>query len=145
MSAETIVRLARTVAVSRGLLPDIILALIEQESAFDPWATRYEPAFYDKYVSPLVANADMSKTEARLRAFSFGLMQVMGQTAREAGYSEPLPKLFEPEVNLNVGCTVLLDKLKLVNFDLRLALLRWNGGGRPAYADEVMARMDRWA
>jgi len=43
-------------------------------------------AFFTKYVAPLYTNNKISATEAYARGFSWGLMQVMGQVARESGF-----------------------------------------------------------
>lgn len=145
MMRDQVIAIAREMATERDLDPALILAIIDQESSLDPWAIRYEPAFYDRYVSPLVANGNLSKTEARLRAFSFGLMQVMGQTARETSFPYPFPWLFDPATNIDLGCRVWKKKLERAHGEVRQALLYWNGGGNQAYDDEVLARMAQWA
>ena len=48
--------LARHAAETRALDPGLVCAVIEQESAWNPWAMRYEPAFFTKYVAPLYTN-----------------------------------------------------------------------------------------
>src|SRR5437899_12544316 len=78
--------LAQRAAEAEGLDPALVCAVVEQESAWNPWAMRYEPAFFTKYVAPLYTNNKVSATEAYARGFSWGLMQVMGQVAREAGF-----------------------------------------------------------
>jgi len=79
--------LARHAAEARALDPGLVCAVIEQESAWNPWAMRYEPVFFTKYVAPLYTNNKISATEAYARGFSWGLMQVMGQVAREIRFS----------------------------------------------------------
>jgi len=60
---------------------------------------RYEPAFFAKYVAPLYTNNKVGATEAYARGISWGLMQVMGQTAREKGASSLyLSTLCDPAV-----------------------------------------------
>lgn len=145
MTRDALVRLAVTVAREHDLDPPLVLAIIEQESAWDPWAMREERAFYEKWVSPLVANGNLSNTEARLRSFSFGLMQVMGQTARDtAGFAGKLPTLLDPEINLHVGCVVLQKKLQATDGDRHLALLKWNGGANTKYPGQVLARLPHY-
>jgi len=73
--------LARKTAV-HSLDPSLVCAVVEQESAWNPWAIRYEPAFFSKFVASLYTNNKIAATEAYARGFSWGLMQVMGQVAR---------------------------------------------------------------
>ena len=70
--------LARKAAVAQSLDPALVCAVVEQESAWNPWAIRYEPAFFSKYVASLYTNNKIAATEAYSRGFSWGLMQVMG-------------------------------------------------------------------
>jgi len=133
--------LATQKAIEAGLDPALICAIVEQESAWNPWAIRFEPAFYEKYVKPM----NLSDTEEYARSFSWGLMQTMGEVVRELGYKGPMAQLCDPEVSLEWGCKVFKKKLDRANGDVRRALLFWNGGGRPAYADEVLARVKNYA
>ena len=133
--------LARKAAAAQALDPVLVCAVIEQESGWNPWAMRYEPAFFTKYVAGLYTNNKISATEAYARGFSWGLMQVMGQVAREAGFEVPfLSALCDPEQGLAVGCKVLRKKLDAAGADATRALLAWNGGGNPNYAAQVLAR-----
>src|SRR5271155_1517669 len=98
-----LVNLARTIASAHGLDPALVCAVVEQESAWDAHAIRYEPAFRTRYVAPL----GLPPTEEIARSISWGLMQVMGQVAREHGFeSKFLSALCEPEFGLDTGCAV---------------------------------------
>ncbi len=133
--------LARKAAAAHSLDPVLVCAVAEQESGWNPWAMRYEPAFFSKYVAPLYTNNKISASEAYARGFSWGLMQVMGQVAREAGFDALfLSVLCDPEHGLTVGCKVLRKKLDAANGDATRALLSWNGGGNANYAALVLAR-----
>lgn len=139
----TLVSLAKKVAGTFGLEGALVCAVVEQESGWNPWAMRYEPAFLNKYVAPLYTANKISASEAWARGFSWGLMQVMGQVAREAGFDGAfLSALCDPQTGLSIGCKVLAKKLNgdLVKGDVRLGLLAWNGGGNPSYAAQVLAR-----
>ena len=137
--------LARRAAEAEGLDPTVVCAVVEQESNWNTWAIRYEPQFFAKYVAPLYTNNKVGATEAYARGFSWGLMQVMGQTAREMGVNSlHLSTLCDPAVGLAVGCKVLRKKLEGTGGDLRKGLLAWNGGGNPDYAVEVMGRMAKY-
>src|SRR3981081_4621543 len=96
--------LARRAAQAQELDPGVVCAVIEQESGWNPWAMRYEPAFFAKYVASLYTNYKITASEAYARGFSWGLMQVMGQVARENGFDEPfLSALCDPEQSLALG------------------------------------------
>jgi len=133
--------LARKAAASQSLDPALVCAVIEQESGWNPWAMRYEPAFFSKYVATLYTNNKISASEAYARGFSWGLMQVMGQVARETGFDAPfLSALCDPEQGLSVGCKVLRKKFDAMVGDTTRALLAWNGGANSTYAAQVIAR-----
>jgi soluble lytic murein transglycosylase-like protein len=139
-SAQLVI-LARRAAVAQSLDPAMVCAVVEQESAWNPWAMRYEPLFFAKYVASLYTNNKVSASEAYARGFSWGLMQVMGQVARETGFDALfLSALCDPEQGLAIGCKVLRKKFDALAGDPARALLAWNGGGNPAYAAQVLAR-----
>src|SRR5262244_1997825 len=96
-----LVALARKYANLHSLDPALVCAVTEQESSWNPWAMRYEPAFFAKYVAPLYTNNKVGASEAYARGFSWGLMQVMGQVAREFGFDGLfLSALCDPEQGL---------------------------------------------
>src|SRR5690242_15899830 len=101
-------------------LPDVLIcAIVEQESAWNTWAIRYEPAFFDRYISKLNLP---NETEAHARAFSWGLMQTMGQVAREHGFHGPLSALCDPDNGLEMGCKIFAAKLDSARGDVDRAL-----------------------
>jgi hypothetical protein len=88
-----LIALARAAAAQHSLNPALICAIVEQESAWDPHAIRYEPAFRTRYVAPL----GLPPTGEVARSISWGLMQVMGQVAREHGFTaKSLAALCDP-------------------------------------------------
>ena len=100
-------------AAARHQLPlALVRAIVRVESSEDPNAMRYEPAFFERYVRQKghrVWPGCSRPTEERLRAFSFGLMQIMGQTAREVGFQGAfLTALLDPATNLDWGCRYLV-------------------------------------
>lgn len=109
MDPKQLAQLINDAATRHGLPPELVAAMVQVESTDNPWATRYEPGFYTRYVEK---NPDVKAispcsldTERRLRATSFGLLQVMGQVARERGCKLPyLTELCTPEVGLYYGC-----------------------------------------
>lgn len=95
--------------------PDLVLALIEVESRFDPWA-----------VSP---------------AGAVGLMQVMPFWPRELGVANQLVRV---EPNIRIGCEILRYYLRAEKLNWARALARYNGSaGRSAYPALVMQRWEK--
>ena len=136
-----IIDLARRIASEHALDPALVCAVVEQESAWNPWAVRYEPGFLSRYVAPLYTAGKLSATEAYTRSMSWGLMQVMGQVAREFGFEEPsLAGLCDVASGLEFGCRILAARLTRAKGDVSVALLAWNGGANEKYAVEVLAR-----
>ena len=136
-----LVALARRAAAAQSLDPALVCAVVEQESGWNPWAMRYEPLFFAKYVAPLYTNNKVTASEAYARGFSWGLMQVMGQVARETGFDPIfLSALCDPDQGLAIGCKVLRRKLDSMAGDILRGLLAWNGGANTAYPAQVLAR-----
>jgi len=152
--SEELLVLARAAAEKHALDPSLVCAVVEQESAWDAHAIRYEPAFRTRYVAPL----GLPPTEEIARSISWGLMQVMGQVAREHGFQGKfLTALCEPAAGLDIGCAVLAFKIKsalgsqelgqgivLSEDELSRALQLWNGGANPDYAVQVLARLPHY-
>jgi soluble lytic murein transglycosylase-like protein len=89
----------------------LIHATVQTESGGNPWAIRYEPNFRRLYLDnrswPVFGPISM-ETEIVARATSWGLMQVMGQVARERGCTMAfLSELCRPEAGLEYGCRQL--------------------------------------
>ena len=101
-----------------GLDPQLVLGVIEIESAFRKYA--------------------VSSSGAR------GYMQVMPFWIRIIG--EPHHNLFSLRTNLRYGCVILRHYLNVENGDYFRALGRYNGSlGRPEYPDAVYAAWrSRW-
>lgn len=97
---------------------ELILAVIEVESNFDPWA--------------------ISVVGAR------GLMQIMPFWLKEIGRVDD--NLFHPPTNLRMGCTILRFYYDKEKGDLARALARYNGSlGRTTYSDKVFRSLRlRW-
>ncbi len=90
----------------------LVCAIVEQESAWNTYAIRYEPGFRTRYVAPL----GLPATEEIARSISWGLMQVMGQVAREHGFTGKfLSALCDPLVGLDIGCAALASKLAVAS------------------------------
>ena len=107
-----LIALARAAAAYHELDSALVCAIIEQESAWNTYAVRYEPGFRTRYVAPL----GLPPTEEVARSISWGLMQVMGQVAREHGFTGKfLSALCDPALGLDIGCAVLASKLAIAS------------------------------
>ena len=136
--SSTLIALASAIASQHALDPALVCAIIEQESSWDTHAIRYEPAFRSRYVAPL----GLPPTEEIARSISWGLMQVMGQSAREHSFAGRfLSVLCDPLSGITAGCSVFTAKMSQASGDIRRALALWNGGSNPNYATEVLARV----
>ena len=97
------------------LPPDLVLAMIEVESRFDPWA-----------VSP---------------AGAVGLMQVMPFWPTQLGVQNQLVRVAP---NIRLGCEILRYYLRAEHLNWSRALARYNGSaGRNSYPALVMQRWQR--
>lgn len=101
-----------------GLAPDLVLGLVQVESAFRKYA--------------------VSHAGAR------GYMQVMPFWTRVIGDGDPA-KLFHMQTNLRYGCSILRLYIDMERGDLFLALGRYNGSrGRPEYPNAVQSAWKQW-
>ncbi|WP_445363241.1 lytic transglycosylase domain-containing protein [Microbulbifer sp. ANSA003] len=102
-------------ATRAGLSPEIVLAVIQIESAFDPYAIS--------------------------RVGALGMMQVMPFWKNEIG--RPDDNLIDMDTNLRYGCTILKHYIKKAKGNLANALAYYNGSyGRHTYSSKVL---DAWA
>jgi soluble lytic murein transglycosylase-like protein len=108
---------------------------------------RYEPGFWRRYLARKKAYQPAAHVAADPAAFelhkrrvsaSYGLCQIMYATARDFHYRGEPEGLLDPMVNLRLGARILARYKR--GHTWRAALLRYNGGGRPAYADEVFEK-----
>lgn len=98
--------MAKSIAMFNGVDQDLVIAIIEVESAFDHLAIRYE-SHYKWLFKPeeYAVKCRISKdTEEVMQKCSFGLMQVMGAVARELGHERSLLELLQPEISIKYGC-----------------------------------------
>lgn len=116
---EEFLRTVHYEATRAGLDPQLVLALIHVESAFNKYA--------------------VSSAGAR------GYMQVMPFWVKAIGASDH--NLFHMRLNLRYGCTILRHYLDIEKGDLFRALGRYNGSlGKPEYPNLVLnAWRKSWA
>jgi soluble lytic murein transglycosylase-like protein len=138
---ETRRALAAKYAAKYSLSTELVCAVIEQESSWCQWSYRYEPGFYNHYILPL----NLEEQVGRFRATSWGLMQIMGQTAREFGFiGQFMSELCDPDVGLDFGCKKLKKCIDDSGGDEALGLLKWNGGSNTEYPQQVLNRKARY-
>lgn len=151
-------QLFNDMGVKYGLDPRMLACVAIQESNLNPYAIRFEPHIHARLeprgrleLAGFVPRRDATpnlETEKVMRACSFGLMQVLGETARWlAKFQNPyLTSLLDPAINLDVGCQVLLHYKKMANQNMQNALAFYNGGKLTeetrAYAQRVMQRFN---
>ncbi|WP_346838964.1 transglycosylase SLT domain-containing protein [Microbulbifer sp. SAOS-129_SWC] len=110
-----VLRAVHREATRAGLRPEVVLALIQIESAFDPYA--------------------VSRVGAQ------GMMQVMPFWKKEIG--RPDDNLIDMDTNLRYGCTILKHYIHRAKGNLANALAYYNGSyGRYTYSSKVL---DAWA
>ena len=113
-----ILRLVYRESKRHGLMPELVLAVIDVESRFDPLALSSKGAM--------------------------GLMQVMPFWAAELGAM--VGDLFDIHTNIRFGCLILRHYLDKERGDLLPALQRYNGSlGQPTYPALIVAAFrSRW-
>ena len=141
-------KLSSSIAKTYGLDPNLVMAIIHTESRNDPNAMRYERGYryLVNFNSPLVSGS----TEKMQQSTSWGLMQIMGATARDMGCKEPwLNCLLDPETNIKYGCQHLARLIK--KHGVRGGVSSYNQGSprkdvngeliNVAYVNKVMDKM----
>lgn len=101
----SIVQMVETETSAANIDPYVILGIIKVESNFNPNAAKYEANFKNYYKVPEFAkiqNID-TDTEKILQQISWGLMQIMGGTARWCGYGGFIPDLADPATGIHWG------------------------------------------
>lgn len=110
MNRDQIEARVKALAPAHGLDPDFVLAFIEVESGFQPFATRYEPMYVYLQLAALHAErTGVTKiTEEVHQKTSWGLMQLMGGVCRELGFKGHMPEVCVVDVNITLGCKKLV-------------------------------------
>jgi len=100
-------------AKQHSLPISLVRAVVQTESTgWTDQRTRYEPGFF-KW---LVNRIRLSKAEYTARSTSYGPMQVLGQTARELGYTGSYENLHSIDIGIDYGCRYL-SRLKKKYFN----------------------------
>lgn len=150
MTIDDLRPLIKVAAESFRLTPQLVEAVVMQESGGNTFAWNPEPRyryFWDvrkrapfRALTPAEIGAETPPADFRglagdpdqewwAQQASFGLMQVMGAVAREEGCTEPyLPALCDPVIGLRFGCKHLKAQLDWAHGDIASALAAYNGG-----------------
>lgn len=121
--ADPLIKLSTIIedASSHAQVPlDLLASIILKESGGNKWAHRFEPEFYSKRILPLERD-DLSghvpkslptlDTEKIDRATSFGMGQILGETARSRLHfgGDDLSELYDPSINVLLAAIYLAD------------------------------------
>lgn len=139
-----------------GLDERLMVAIITVESGWKPWASHFESNY--KRVRNLANYAAASgvsiDTERQHQRTAFGLMQIVGGTARalrdprigrngEVVYMPfvgPLTRLYDPKVNLHWGAIHLRQLVDRYPNSQTAQIAAWNAGGAYRTRDRTGAR-----
>ena len=137
-----------------GLRPALVGAVVLTESTEDvlTWSGRYEAHFPVTRPSQLRPKYCSIATEKIWQKCSWGLMHVMGGTARDMGFKGWLSELCQPEIGLEYGCKYLAKQMARYHGNVELAVAAYNAGsakivksGKPfnyeSYVVPVMRRV----
>lgn len=147
-----IAELVNKYALKYDLRPDVVMCIVIQESKGDTFAWRWEEAFWEKNLkgkdrsqlsgwTPKPGTLPTLTDELLQRSCSYGVMQVLGDTARWCAKVQTpfLTSLCDPERGIEAGCKVLSFYLNRAGGDYRAGLKGYNGSW--SYADEVLDRV----
>lgn len=140
---DTLKQLVRDQCKVSRLNEDVISALITVESAWNPKRARFEKRFFDYGNIPQFARQQgiSEDTETMLQKTSWGLMQLMGATARSLGYLDWLPDLCDPAKGIHWGCEYY-RKNAARYVDVRDQIAAYNAGSVIKKADGTYANQD---
>ena len=124
--------LIRQVATAYTLPFELLKAQVQVESNGDPNAFRFEPAFFTRYV--LNNPASKAARFGPLAACSYGVLQVMLETAYELGFDGRPEDLFVDRIGLTWGAKKMRALLDANGDNYPVALQRYNGTGAAAEA-----------
>ena len=155
MTRDEVYEICKKVAPRYKYDPILILAICEQESAYDHTEVRLEQNFYRRYIR----KQEFATTVEVLFSASYGLMQVMGWSLHKMGcFRDPLSVKTLFNIDFNVHVTHKLDlymvnpekqveygtrwlKLKQGLGTIEKGLERYNGSS--AYPPQVLTRYEK--
>lgn len=123
--------------------PAIVYGVCKQENRdFNPCAVRFESGatilFNPREIKP--ANCSL-RTEIELQHMSYGLMQIMGFTARELGYRGWLTGIIcNSCLQIELGCRYLGQKI--YSYGLEKGIASYNSGSPKFKEDGTLVNQD---
>jgi transglycosylase-like protein with SLT domain len=138
--------LIQEIAQIHALSAPVLEAQVLVESGGDRFAFRIEPQFFRSYIRD--NHAAKGYRYGPLAACSYGLLQIVYETALEHGFTGQPWDLFDPRTGLTWGATHLASLVLWAGGDLERALAAFNGGRvgnvtkpyrNAAYVDRVRA------
>lgn len=148
MTQQDMIVLAKSIADKHQLFGHIVCGICEQESTWNPYEIRFEPAWYNRTDWPVLLpqhkypRLSSEKSEITSRSMSWGLMQCLGQSIREIGFEDWLTDLCDPAIGIEWGCRLFDLKLKHTGGNIEQALLIWNGGADKTYPSQVLTKSE---
>jgi soluble lytic murein transglycosylase-like protein len=145
--ANAISQAAQAAAEEAGLPGELVWAVVMVESGGNPAAIRYEPGFDARYgIAPggFIPPGCSRATEEVGRAMSWGLMQIMGETARAIGFQGCFPELCSPAIGLAWGCRYLrrlADRYGAEGWDVVCRAYNGGPGNRHNLENEYPAKI----
>ena len=133
----------------------LVAAFVSVESSGQRFKTRFEPGYKylldpGKWARSLVISEE---TEEKHQMTSWGLMQVMGATARELGFDEDMPRLTNASVGLRYGCLYLKKCMVRYPNEKSAAIAAYNAGSarqrddgeyiNQSYVDKILERYNK--
>ena len=109
VTSDSLTPLVESIAIRYGVDPNLVKGLIKKESNWDVNASRYE---------------------AHLKDSSWGLMQVLLQTAKEmlGNTGLTISQLISPETNVTAGTAYIAKQLARYGRNVRDAIAAYNAG-----------------
>lgn len=126
------------IAAQYGVDPNLVQAIVQVESSGNALCMRFEPKKFSEWSQNTKVQLEAQsaskrlfitpQTEMVLRCSSLGPMQVLGQVAREQGFTENLMQLCDPEKGITQGVKKLVSQLRRYNQVTIDAIAAYNAG-----------------
>jgi soluble lytic murein transglycosylase-like protein len=139
-SKPELVLLAERAAIDASIAPELLCSLVDVSSAWLP----NKAEFIATHGIPFNQWDETNVDERTFRNYRWGLTQVLGSAARDAGYKGDLHALIEPPLNLSVGAAVLARLLALASMREERALALWIGIVGSNFPLRVLAKVPQY-
>lgn len=120
-SRPQLVLLAERASLDAGVEPSLLCGLCDVASDWNPGKLEY----HHNLTILFDAWRDVDPREEAYQNYRWGVSQVLGSSAREAGYQKPLGTLIEPIDNLSIAACVLRKCLDQCGGNADRGLVLW--------------------